>query len=317
MEEGFIGGLVKKDKSRFMAFKMMPYTPDFEEELSLKNYHQRYDNVDVSEDMDPDRARFEALTLAGIKFEEEWIFMIIKRDWIYTPDSIEAQRAFYARCANLGIFEADTVKLYDNFWFEGFFTPLDTAEMVYKFDTAKAKNWRVNFAIDKFNAAPYKGLPEIFIHGMLSTYFSRSSDWYKDIAEQHLKRIFFDLEDRKVRDINFIDTERNIFPMIHDYRKTQGLLVIWVDELWGKQSLRFFYWNEEHSDELYEWTYFPKIMYDFHSGKNTLQYVTETLNKVTPWNASRAFVDDEKFWQEKVLAKEGEEYKYLVKVSAE
>jgi len=318
LADGYIGGMMNKSKDRFLGFTLNKYIPDFEDKIPNKVYENPYEHIDVTVDMDPGRAQYKSMTYVGLRFEGKWLVKPINGDWIYTKDPLQARKVCMSRVSNLGIFIPDSTKLYPDFWKRGFFTPLDTSTLRFRLDTLKVKNWKTDLAVDKLRLAPYQGFPRSVAEELSREYtWKKALDWRVNIAENHLKGLFNDLEASRVRDIRFIDTEVRSFPVIHDYEMTRGLVALWVEEPWVKLSLRFFYWDQDNPDELYEWTYLPKVTFDKKSDKPKGKYLYEQMNKVIPWSFVRGFVDDQAFWQEKVLAKEEGAYKYLVKVTGD
>ncbi len=307
--DDYRGSLANEDESRFLAFSMKPYTPDFEHKISDKVINNTYRKVDASKDIDPQRARFRSHTILGIKVNGEWVVMPVKEDFIYTSEDKKALKIYLSRFENLGFFKPGSTKLYDDYWFKGFLNPVDAVTA----DKNQLKNWEQYMSIDERNMIPYQGLPHFMARELLMKYqWTTSRLWEEKICDDHLRSAFKQVY-KKADDIKFIDRDVRRYDLIHDYELTRGLIPLWILEKNGKEALRIYYWHDKKPDELYEWTYLPRVYFDENAGKVKGQYLNEQMSTILPWNYFCAAIYSDDFWETYVLAKEDGSYKYLVK----
>lgn len=312
----FIGALANESKDRFFALTMRSYTPDFKDKIPDQMMENPFPEIDVTRDMDPQRAHFRTTTYVGIKWDQKWLVKPVMEDFIYTDNESEARQIYLARFENLGLFEPGEEKLKGNYWERGFLKPLDTATLQFRSDTSVVKDWKRQLAIDKLNLSPYQGLPVPIARELLREYaYTTAIRWEKNMSDQYLKSIFKELALKRAFDIKHIDTDVHRYEMIHDYGFTRALIPVWVKEGWGKEALRFFYWEEASPEVLYEWTYLPKEYFDPVSNKRKGMYIYDQMNLVMPWNYHVAAIFDKGFWEKYVTAKEGRYHKYLVRLT--
>jgi len=67
----------------------------------------------------------------------------------------------------------------------------------------------------------------------------------------------------------------------------------------------------DNSNELYEWTYFKPLIIE---GNLFGSEVVDQIGSLTEWNFSIDNLNDEKFWNQYVLLKQGNDFKYLSKI---
>ena len=79
----------------------------------------------------------------------------------------------------------------------------------------------------------------------------------------------------------------------------------------GATRIRYFVFLPE-TDEIFEWTLVPPYL--LHKDEYMDEPVTKAIGSLTTWNYSYKTLDDDHFWSEKVLLKEGGKYKYLTKL---
>ena len=79
----------------------------------------------------------------------------------------------------------------------------------------------------------------------------------------------------------------------------------------GVSSVRYFVFLP-HTNEVFEWTLLtPHILRKDEFANDP---IFKAMNAITKWNYSYKTLDDDAFWNEKVLAKDGSNYKYLKKL---
>ena len=66
------------------------------------------------------------------------------------------------------------------------------------------------------------------------------------------------------------------------------------------------------TNEIFEWDWTKPFA--VNKVKNKSAAIYDTISSFTTWDYSYITLDDNTFWSEKVLAKEGDNYKFLVKL---
>lgn len=69
--------------------------------------------------------------------------------------------------------------------------------------------------------------------------------------------------------------------------------------------------NENQSYDVYKWNYFPP--FEAKNGSKYGEEINKQLNEITFWNFGFDTLEDRNFWDNYVLLKEGDTYKYLKK----
>jgi hypothetical protein len=101
------------------------------------------------------------------------------------------------------------------------------------------------------------------------------------------------------------------FNMIYPKDKHVILNALRVTDEKGVTRIRYFIFLVK-TDEVFEWKLIPP--YIIHKHDYTNQPIIKAISAFTTWNYSYKTLDDDNFWNEKVLAKEGSDYKYLKKL---
>jgi hypothetical protein len=104
------------------------------------------------------------------------------------------------------------------------------------------------------------------------------------------------------------------FTLIFPASRTFMLIPALIADEHGKHRLSYFFWHAGDR-KMYQWTYFTSDTYDFSFHYST--NVIDDLSTICHWNDtaylnSSCTLDDESFWDNYVLLKEGGIYRYLV-----
>lgn len=318
----YLGALANPEKTKFIAFNLTPFIPDFKDKIENHFAKNPYPKINLDDDKDPMRMQFRGTTVLGFYINGKWQTFPVQEDLIYSGEIEKAKDIYFSSFANLDLYKQQSPVVKDDFWNSSFLESADTSDMVYDPPKSFSKYYKNQFQIDKSNLANFQGYPKYILPDLMNKYIEESTQWKRKMTEQFLRSLISKKSLRKKLNLESINTSMGYFHMFHDFERSQAIIPVWVNEIDGQTSLVYFYWNIKEPEAIYHWDHFPKISH-FYVGP-LLRYPPESgrplrtdflaqMNSLTPFKFTLLALDKE-FWAKHVLKKEGDNFKYLKKL---
>jgi hypothetical protein len=325
--------LVDPSKTKFVAF--------FVEQVSAQDFktmkdNKRDKNVNIisSKDMKDegfleDIPQTYAYIVKGVKYNQKWYYEKSNVTYFEAKTLEEGKQKYFYNLAKWNFFKANSIEFNPDFWETYFFTKVESAvlknqseieeikSLLVKAKTSEDKEIYQSMIDDYYEKdiknEGYFGLYEIVVN-QLRQEKRRQDEQFSEFIETDFLPKFYERYCNENNLNGYVKMNGKDIPLIFPSDKSIILSPIVLDKGKEKKELHFFVLipNGENSYIVYKWNYFEPIkpQYDSMYG----QEVNKQLNQITKWNFSFDTLDDKNFWDNFVLIKTGEDFKYLTKI---
>lgn len=302
--EGFYHGFMNVNKTKFIGFfALSSKAKKFQELRDDKN-----ENVKIISDSIYDLnniPKIYANVVVGINYNSKWYF---KRDKVtyFNSDNFEkGKKEFFNNLQKWNFFKENSPDYNPEFWETNFFAKIKdvTKEPDYK------KYYESIYKSQERKNKEYVGMYEIVADHMREEQ-AELVDQFKEAVGEQILRPF--LEQQKTDKPNeFADyfLMDNKFILLFPKDRSIVLNPVHVKDGKDQSQIRYFVVFPS-TKEIYEWIYLKvKILDDknWHYGSE----IINQLSVVTNWDFGFDTLDDQNFWKNYVLAKDGDKYKFL------
>ncbi len=325
--------LIDPTKTKFVAF--------FIEQISAQDFktlkdNKRDKNVKIISSKDIKDAgllneipQTYAYIVNGVKYNDKWYYEKSNVTYFEAKSLEDGQQNYFGNLAKWNFFKENSTEFDPEFWETYFFEKVESSVTKNSWEIEELKSQLDKSSVEDKEAyqemiddfyekdlknKEYFGLYEIVANQIrqekrrLDEQFSESITkdilprFYEGYCEKNSINGFIKLNGTEIQIIFPNDKSVILSPIVFDYGN-------------DRKELNFFVLipNTEKSFNIFKWNYFKPI-----KPKYTSMYgleVNEQLNKITNWNFSFDTLDDRNFWDNYVLLKLGETYKYLTKVN--
>lgn len=249
---------------------------------------------------DTDREPKTLYIVKAAKYKEQWVYQKTYQSNFGSGDLEMMRRAFFTSLQEWGFFKEGKLEFDPQFW--------ETNQFEKVKDIKKDPDWnkyQEMWAAEEHENRDYVGTHE-FVANELKKRRKEENDKFDSLTGRNVFLPFYEAQKKAnpARYAEFIMWGKKptlIFPKHRKY----VLNPISVTDSAGQRTLHF-YFAFAGSETVYEWTYLQPVPIKRYSGE-----IIEQLGTVTQWNFSYSTLDDDQFWENYVLAKSGNEYKYL------
>lgn len=244
-----------------------------------------------------------AYLVKGVKYDNKWFYEKSSVTY-FQPESLDqGKKEYFNNLQKWNFFKDETTEFNSDFW--------ETSQFEKVKDLKKDPDWDKYgdgmWMTDEINDREYIGLYEVVAKVLRKRNNQLNSEFEAFMKEEIFGNYYEDLKNSKPDKYSKISPHSIICPK--DRNIALNPVLIANNE--GIKSLHYFI-AFKNSSEVYEWTYFEPTELP------TTFYGSEVVNQIgslTDWNFSVDNLNDETFWKDYVLKKEGNTYKYLSKVN--
>jgi len=297
--------LMHESGTKFIAFfasnDLLEIEKQFNIEYDPEIYGDDYYGVDKDSDV-------YAFMVIGILHESKW-YLEKENSFFFNLDGApfeEGKKGFFANLAGFGFFEEGTAKPTDHFWESNFFEKIP--------DLREDPEWQKNYASGYRNFElenrPYVGMYKLVANQIKTERMAKEAALEQRLLEEYVKPLLpklkskYDYEDLTLKH-GVVD-----FMMLYPLANDVFICPIRVRNKEGKKWIQYVVLipNVKGRYDLYEWTYLNPD--DFVNEKNDPRF-SEQIKTLTKWAFGYEYLEDEAFWQNYVLKKEGNSFLYL------
>lgn len=239
----------------------------------------------------------------GVKFKGNWYYFKSVVNYIKATDDEMGRQILFSTLEHRHFFKEGSIDFNPDFWVMGEFEPV--ADIKIDPDWNK---YRDMLLAQENNDREYIGMPK-FMADELKIRLRQENKYFDSVTGRNIFLPFYEAQIKADPDhfarYDLWDKQPTlIFPKSRQY----ALNPISITDSAGQRTLHF-YFAFAGSKAVYEWTYLNPISIKQYSGD-----IIDQLSTVTNWNFSYINLNDDLFWQKYVLAKSGNEYKYLKRI---
>jgi hypothetical protein len=244
-------------------------------------------------------------TVTGAKYKGKWYYVKSSLVYIQANEIADGRKHLFntLQQPEWGFFKKGSVAINPGFWETNYFEKVEDVTKDPDWDKHKEmEGWHENEDRD------YVGIP-VFVAYKLKQQRKEENDRFDSLTGATVFLPFYEAQ-MKANPAHFANymvwgkKPTLIFPKDRKF----ALNPIAVADSTGQKNLHF-YFAFAGSNTVYEWTYLQPVPIKSYSPE-----IISQLEKVTNWNFAYSTLDDERFWQTYVLARSGNEYKYLKRI---
>lgn len=238
----------------------------------------------------------------GVKHNQKWYYEKSSVTYFKAKTITDGQRNFFNNLQKWNFFKENTSEFNPEFW--------ETSQFKKVLDLKKDPDWekygKTIWQTDEANDRDYIGLYEIVANQMKDENAIQNSQFEKKMIEEVFKPNYLLLKNKKPEQYSTISEHSLLFSKA---RKVVINPILATDNK-GLKTIHYFVAFDD-SKVFYEWIYFPPFQVKDDSFGST---VVEQIGSLTDWTFSNDNLNDTEFWDNNVLLKSGNEYKYLKEI---
>ena len=305
--------LLNNDKTKFVAF--------FIEQVSSQNFkdlteNKKDKNVKIISPNDiKDKEYLEeiprtyAYIIKAVKYNEKWYYEKSNVTYFQANSIKEGEEQYFNNLQQWNFFKENSTELNTNFWETSLFEKVTDLKKDPDWDKYGESIWKT----DEVNNRNYIGLYEIVADSL------RKEKQSKRKEKQSKNTSFEEQLNENVFKPNYEVLKKNnpnnysklsVHSFIYSENRDLAINPVLVTNKKDVKAIHYFV-AFDNSNELYEWTYFKPLIIE---GNLFGSEVVDQIGSLTEWNFSIDNLNDEKFWNQYVLLKQGNDFKYLSKI---
>jgi len=295
--------LQNEDKTKFVAFFIEQVSSQDFKDLTKnkkdKNVKILSPNNIKDKEFLEEIPRTYAYIIKGVEYNDKWYFEKSNVTYFQARSIKEGEEQYFNNLQRWNFFKKNSTELNPEFWETSLFKKVPDLKKDPDWDKYGDDMWKS----DELNNRNYIGLYEIVADSLRKVKQSKNISFEKQLKENVFKPGYDILKKNNPKDYSKLSVHSLIYPEKRDL----AINPVLVTDIEGVKTLHYFFAFND-SPKLYEWSYFePAVIEgDFFGSK-----VVDQIGSLTNWNFSIDNLNDEKFWNQCVLLKQGNDYKYL------
>lgn len=304
---GFYHGFMDKNRKKFIGFFALSSEATNLQEIRDKNDKNVQIISDDIYDLD-NIPQIYANVIVGVNYNSRWY---IKRDKVtyFNADDFETgKKEFFNNLQKWNFFKKNSSEYNPDFWETYFFEKVRdvTKEQDYE------KYYESIYKSQERRNKGYVGMYEIVADQMRKEQAELRDKFKETVGEQILRPFLEQQKANNPEEFADYSLMYEKFTLIFPKDRTVLLNPVQITDKQDKRQIRYFV-VFPNTKEIYEWTYLkPKVLEgkNWHYGSE----IIDQLSAVTEWDFGFETLDDQNFWENYILAKDGNEYKYLKRI---
>lgn len=298
--------LYNHDTTKFVAFFLEQVAS---QSLKSLNDNKKDNNVNIISSKDikdegflDDIPKTYGYIVKGVRDNEKWYYEKSKVTYFEAKTIEEGQMLYFNNLQQWNFFKDNSTEFNPDFWESMLFKKVPDLKKDPDWEKYGESIWKT----DEANNRDYIGMYEIIANKLKSEISEENAQFGKKIIEDVFKPSYQNLKTKSPDKYSKISEHSLIFS------KNRFVVInpVLVTDNNNTKTIHYFV-AFNNKKELYEWTYFTPLQVE-----NNLfgSKVVEQINSLTDWNFSYKNLNDQNFWDSFVLAKSGDNYKYLKEV---
>lgn len=297
--------LFNNDKSKFVAF-FLEQVPA--QDFKALNDNQKDKNVKIISPKDikdegflDDIPKTYGYIVKGVKYQNKWYYEKSDVTYFEAKTLKDGQQKFFNNLQQWNFFKENSTEYNPVFWETELFKKMADLKQDPDWEIYGESIWKE----DEINNRPYIGLYEIVANSMRNDLEKENAE-FDNIQTGLFATFYLKLKSGNPETYNKISEHSLIYPS----NKSVVINPTLITNKTGTKTIHYFVMLD-NKPNVYEWTYFePKVVIDDYFGSQ----VVDQISSLTDWNFSVDNLNDMKFWNNYVLLKIGDNYKYLKEI---
>lgn len=245
-----------------------------------------------------------AFIIKAVKFEGEWYYEKANVTY-FEAETIQKGRAqYFNNLQEWNFFMENSTMVSPGFWETGLFEKVPDLKQHPDWEKYGDGIWETREVRNR----GYIGMYEIVANILRQRNSEENKSFQVTITERILKPAYEKLK-KKYPDAWSAYSEHS---PIHSQARDVVIHPVLLTDRKGIKTVHYFVAFPGKND-VFEWTYFPPEQ--VNAGVNFFgSTVVEQMESITRWNFGYDTLDDDAFWGKYVLAREGDQFRYLKKV---
>ncbi|MBK9247969.1 MAG: hypothetical protein IPM69_07630 [Ignavibacteria bacterium] len=250
-----------------------------------------------------------AYIVKGVKYNGKWYYKKAYATYFAAANEEEGKQKFFSNILSFDFFKENTAEYSTDFWEERFFKKIVDLRKDPDWDKYGQSMWKSRERENR----PYIGMYDVVVSEQRKELEEQLDAREHDFYNRYLKPLVLSANAQDTFKFEPLTKSPNDFLLIHPANFSTVLSPVNVHQNGNSIYIRYFVFIQQSDSTYlrYEWKYLKPT--DFKITEFGLNF-TEQINSLTEWDYSYDYVEDEKFWNDYVLAKSGDSYLYLTEI---
>ena len=295
--------LLNNDKTKFVAFFIEQVSSQDFKDLTKNKKDKNVKIISPNDIKDKEFLeeipRTYAYIIKAVKYNDKWFYDKSNVTYFQANSISEGQEQYFNNLQQWNFFKENSTELNPDFWDTNLFEKVPDLKKDPDWDKYGDDMWKS----DEINNRNYIGLYEIVADSLRKVKQIKNTSFEEQLNENIFEPAYEIL--KKNNPNNY--SKLSVHSLIYSENRDLAINPVLVTDKEGVKKLHYFVAFND-SQKLYEWSYFEPVAI---KGNLFGSKVVDQIGSITEWNFSVDNLNDEKFWNEYVLLKEGNDYKYL------
>jgi hypothetical protein len=244
-----------------------------------------------------------AYIIKAVKYKGKWYYEKSNVTYFQANTIKEGEEQYFNNLQQWNFFKENSTELNTDFWETSLFKKVPNLKNDPDWDKYGESIWKT----DEANNRNYIGLYEIVADSLRKEKQSKNTSFEEQLNEKVFKPIYEVLKKNNPNKYSKL----SVHSLIYSENRNLAINPVLVTDKKGEKKLHYFVAFKD-SSKLYEWNYFePSVI----KGNLFGSEVVKQISSLTEWNFSVDNLNDIEFWNQYVLKKQGNNYKYLTLIS--
>ncbi|NQY31331.1 MAG: hypothetical protein HRT69_17935 [Flavobacteriaceae bacterium] len=298
--------LLNDNKTKFVAFFIEQVSSQDFKDLTKNKKDKNVKIISPNDIKDKEFLeeipRTYAYIIKAVKYNDKWYYEKSNVTYFQANSINEGEEQYFNNLQQWNFFNENSTELNPDFWETNLFEKVPDLKKDPDWDKYGESIWKT----DEVNNRNYIGLYEIVADSFRKEKQSKNTSFEEQLNESVFKPTYEIL--KKNNPHNY--SKLSVHSLIYSENRALAINPVLVTDKEGIKKLHYFVGFND-SQKLYEWNYFkPSVI----EGNLFGSEVVDQIGSLSEWNFSVDNLNDEKFWNQYVLLKQGNDYKYLKEI---
>ncbi len=298
--------LLNNDKTKFVAFFIEQVSSQDFKDLTKNKKDKNVKTISPNDIKDKEFLdeipRTYAYIIKAVKYNDKWYYEKSKVTYFQVNSINQGEEQYFNNLQQWNFFKENSTELNPDFWETNLFEKVPDLKKDPDWDKYGESIWKT----DEVNNRNYIGLYEIVADSLRKEKQSKNTSFEVQLNENVFKPTYEIL--KKNRPNNY--SKLSVHSLVYSENRDLAINPVLVTDYQGIKKLHYFVAFKD-PPKLYEWNYFePSVIESNLFGSE----VVDQIGSLTEWNFSVDNLNDVKFWNQYVLLKQGNDYKYLKEI---
>ncbi len=298
--------LLNADETKFVAFFIEQVSSQDFKDLTKNKKDKNVKIISPNDIKDKEFLeeipRTYAYIIKAVKYNDKWYYEKSNVTYFQANSINEGQEQYFNNLQQWNFFKENSTKLNPDFWETNLFEKVPDLKKDPDWDKYGESIWKT----DEVNNRNYIGLYEIVADSLRKEKQSKNTAFEEKLNENIFNPAYEILKENNPNNYSKL----SVHSLIYSENRDLAINPVLVTDKEGIKKLHYFLAFND-SQKLYEWNYFEPVTI---KGNLFGSKVVDQIGSITEWNFSVDNLNDDKFWNQYVLLKQGSDYKYLKEI---